>query len=210
MSRLLRGALLLLLLWPTTGRAQYFFLDVNGDGHNDRADALNPDVRTIDVWCVTDRNADGTPAVCPTAAGDEQHFFSILSYEFVLKAWGPGAVRFGPWVPSPDMAAFQNDLGSKVKGNECHIAFGGVYTLDPGTYRLGTLAVTVTGSPRLSFVTTGPSRGVWLTSFGSDCPGRDFDDTIKLGSDFVDAAGTAPPPAGSGPSVWGTVQRLYR
>ena len=199
--------LLTALASPARAPAQSVFLDVNGDGRCDATDVLLPSITSVDIWFVTDRDAAGTVVTCGPETG---HPMSFFSYQVVLHAWGDGSVTYGAWIPELAVP-FRLDLGTKFSGSDCYIAYGGMETCDPGRYKVGTLRVTVTGHPRLSFLTrTAALRGA-STSFGSECPGVDWDDTIKLGSDFTDAAGTAAliRPADPG-SAWTIIQQLYR
>ena len=76
----------------------------------------------------------------------------------------------------------------------------------------------MTGTPLLGFLASTTLSGTYLTAFGSDCPGLDFDNTMKLGpnpagavgpGDFTSACGTAAPtPAKI--TTWGAIKNLYR
>jgi hypothetical protein len=210
MSRLPLLLLLVLLGWPAACRAQQVYLDVNRDGRCDADDVLGPEVGSVDVWFVTDRDADGTPDSCE-AEGEYPYTLSIFSYMVLLHAWGDGTLQYGPWIPGPSVAGFQIDAGCKTKGADCIIAYAGVNPLEPGRYKVGTLQVSVTGHPRLSFLAATPLDPELATSFGSECPGVDLDSTIKLGQDFLDACGTAAPmPSADAGTAWAAIQKLYR
>ena len=210
MKRIPRCSLLVLaalaaLFTTHPASAQMMYLDVNHDGVCDARDALTPATTSVDVYLVADRNADGSSSVCV----QESESFAVFSYEFILRAWGDGSVAYGTWVPGAAVAEFTVDLGTRVAGSDYHTGRGGMNPLPPGRYLLGTLEITVTGRPRLSFVSsTGMSRD-YITAFGSPCPGSDFDDTLKLGSDFLDACGTAPPEARPA-SAWDAIRRIYQ
>ena len=96
---LLIAAIVAALAAGAPARAQYIFLDVNGDGVNSQtegalaADELGPSVTSVDVYYVTDKNRDGSDAVCATSTDP----FSMISYEFTLHASGEGAVTYGAW-----------------------------------------------------------------------------------------------------------------
>ncbi|HEV8129391.1 MAG TPA: hypothetical protein VGQ14_07020, partial [Candidatus Eisenbacteria bacterium] len=84
---------LLVVLAAVPAGAQYLFLDTNGDGVHDSNDALAPSGPTnIDIWYVTDKNRDGTPAICDVDAGVG---LTINSYTVVLHSVG-GDVQWGP------------------------------------------------------------------------------------------------------------------
>jgi hypothetical protein len=59
-----------------------------------------------------------------------------------------------------------------------------------GKYRLGTLVLQIlSGSPRIDIAPASDLLGTLSTSFGSNCPGLDNDNTLKLGSDWQDCDG---------------------
>src|SRR5689334_11517908 len=75
-------AVLTALCWAPSARAQYMYLDSNGDGLHTAADALGSSgTTTVDVWLATDRNRDGTPATCADGSS-----YQIFTYEFCLTA----------------------------------------------------------------------------------------------------------------------------
>ena len=92
------------LLVGAPAHSQYVFLDVNGDGKNSTNpsdpgighDVLGASTTSVDVYFVTNKNADGSTAVC-TSSGDP---FSIISYEVTLLASGTGSVSYGTWTDS--------------------------------------------------------------------------------------------------------------
>jgi hypothetical protein len=202
---LLLVAVLSWLACPRPAFAQYMFLDTNHDGVCDDRDVLTSAVTSVDVYLDSDRNADGSR---PTCAQQEEPF-NILSYEFTLRAWGDGTVSYGAWIQGPAFASFTVAGGENRVGADFHTGFGSMDALPPGRYRLGTLEITVTGTPRLSLVPVSARNKEDLTAFGSACPGSDFDDTLKLGGDFTDACGTAPPAADAS-GTWTAIKKLYR
>lgn len=187
-------AALLMAAGAGTAQAQYLYLDADGDGVHTAADRLNAGTTTMDLWIRTNLNRDGSPATCSSAPGTS---LTINSYEFILKAAG-GTVS---WDSFDNLQAdFTTDLGTASDPTEIHTGFGGGTLLPPGTYKLGTLTVTIlSGSPSLQFATTSNLSGVFLTSFGSQCPGAEFDNTLRLGTDWFDADGAAAPGVGSVP-----------
>ena len=83
----------------------------------------------------------------------------------------------------------------------------------PGRYKVGTLSVTVTGQPVISWLPLGGSslNASAESAFGTQCEGHDFDNTYKLGSDFAlaNAYGTeAPTPVVS--KTWGAIKEMYK
>ncbi|HEX5030781.1 MAG TPA: FG-GAP-like repeat-containing protein [Candidatus Eisenbacteria bacterium] len=172
-------------LAPATVHAQYMYLDTNGDGQSNEADVVSPTGTTVvDVWLRTDRNRAGAAALCPT----EDRPMTIVSYEFILRANG-GSVS---WGAITDRMAFSVNLGTTTLGSDAHVGFGGGTFLPPGTYRLATVALSrSSGSPALAIVSTTPISGAYGTNFGSSCSGNDFDNTLKLGSDWFDVDGAS-------------------
>jgi hypothetical protein len=202
-------AAVLLLSAAPPARAQFLYLDVNGDGLSDSGDVLNSAVTSVDVYLDTSHTRDGklvTCAVNEDAAHPEA--LTISSYTFIL-GWSPGvggSLTYGVWT---DNVGFAIAAGGAQGERDFWIARAAPHYLAPGKYRLGTLAVTVKGTPILQLLASTPIDATALTSFGSACLGQDFDNTIKLGSDFTDARGTSP--ADDGPrTTWRTIEALYR
>lgn len=183
------------------------FMDVNGDGRGDASDVLGPEVSSVDIYLDTAHDASGAEAVCKNGVEGE-NVLTICSYTFILE-WDPagsGSITYGPW---SDNMGFTVPAGGMESGRMFWVARAAPYFLAPGRYMLGSLRVKVTGTPVLRFLSSTPLDNTAMTSFGAQCGGRDYDNTMKLGSDFLDARGThredeAPR------TVWGTLKRLYR
>jgi hypothetical protein len=194
--------------------SQHVFLDVDGDGLSSSNgqggnDALTAASTSVDVYFVTDANGDGSAAVCATSADP----FTIISYEFTILTSGTGSVAYGTWT---DTMGFTVKLtpptctgGYCSSGPAAWVAQGGAVAAAPGKYKVGTLAITVTGTPRIDVLPGYDALSpVSLTAFGSNCLGVDFDNTLKLGSDFMDAYGTdSTTPVV--PTTWGKIKELY-
>ena len=158
---------------PATG--QYIYLDANGDGRNNSADMLQPGVATdIDVWIVTDRNRDGTSA---RAVGDVP--LSMFSYEFVLHADG-GEVEWGDYVNAePSMFV---PFRRRQDTHDLYVGYGGFERLKPGKHRVGRVQVVIrSGAPQISIASESPLEPSLGTSFGSENPGLDADNSIRFG-----------------------------
>ncbi len=212
--RLLVAVLAALLTTPLAARpsaAQFMYLDVNHDGVCDARDVLGPEVASVDVYLVTDRNADGSTPVCGQEIEESEKAvpYEFFSYEFILRAWGEGTVTYGTWTPGPAVCDFTVDFGTRSDATDYHTGRGTMNAIPAGRYLLGTLGVTVTGHPQLSLVSSSPLGKDLLTAFGAACPGSDFDSTLKLGHDFTDACGTAPPTQGPS-TTWASILKLYR
>jgi hypothetical protein len=210
--------------WPAQG--QYVYLDVNGDGLNfDReamlgnsvlADNLHSGITAVDVYFVTDKMADGSDATCTSAEP-----FTIGSYEAVLRYTGSGTVTFNSWSDNlgfsvPIITA--GDGTFATAGTDTWFGRGGNPPgLPPGTYRVGTISVTVTGHPLIMFGMNSTLSGNAQTAFGSQCDGALFDSTIRLGpeselgitADFAESFGTSlTTPVVS--TTWGKIKTQYR
>lgn len=211
--KLENGLLVLAALWALGGAlggvpaasAQYLYLDVDGDGKCTSYDVLDATVRSVDVWIDTDHDALGNPSPCPT--GEKSN---IYSYSFILR-WSRlgsnGSLGYGAWT---DNMGFPVEAGGRAGGNDMWLARASATPLPPGKYKLGTLDVTVTGAVSLTLLARDDALDpTSLTSFGSVCPGKDFDDTIKLGSDFIDACSTSTSSAVAR-TDWSRTKATYR
>lgn len=194
--------------------AQYMWLDASSPkdglcGTSNNGDVLSPSTTSVDVWLSTNLNKNGTTPVCTAEPGDP---FTINSYTFILSA-PTGGVTYGAWT---DNMGFTIAAGGAQAGNDFWVAKASATILPPGTYKLGSLAVTVTGSPSLQILSSTSIDAVAQTSFGSACIGQDFNNTLRYGSnqdgvppgDWNDICGTA-----SGIPVtettWGKIKAIY-
>ncbi|HKW51161.1 MAG TPA: hypothetical protein VJQ53_05440, partial [Candidatus Eisenbacteria bacterium] len=163
----------------------------------------------IDVYFVTDKNPDGTAATCATG-----ETFQINSYEFILKNsdFAGGFVTFGAWTDNMGYANGGVLCGDNIVCQGGDEIWVGKYkfTYDPpGTYKVGSLAVTVTRIPKLDFMQTSTLHPLAGTSFGSSCSGSQGDHTIRLGPDITYAYGTE----GRVPvtnTTWGKIKKAYQ
>ena len=191
--------------------AQFVFFDVNGDGTCTSSDVLTSANTSVDVWFDTEHDSLGNTVTCPTGEA-----LSIFSYEFIAHASGTGTVTYGALTNLK--AAMTVNLGLGSNSTDYHNGFGGTTIMTPGKYKVATLAITVTGTPKLSLAPSTSLNGTYLTAFGSECPGLDFDGTMKLGPDPGGAAGpgdftnhcdtSLPTPVSR--TTWGVIKRMYR
>lgn len=193
--------------------SQYYFLDVNGDGQNSKTNPLLPDdvlnstKTSMDVYVITDKNRDGSTAVCSSAEP-----FTINQYEFVLHTSGSGNVNFNTWTDNMGFTIGLTLCGDGTictGGGDAWIARGSGTQLAPGKYKLGTVGIGVTGTPVVDIVTTSSLNANAQTDFGSNCDGLNFDSLIRLGLDFTDADGTEPTTPVQ-PTTWGKIKKLYQ
>ncbi|HET9950841.1 MAG TPA: FG-GAP-like repeat-containing protein [Candidatus Eisenbacteria bacterium] len=175
------------MLLATPAKTQYLYLDSNGDGVHTAADVLHSTgTNFVEVWIRTDMNRDGSTAKCD--APDEQNVpMTINSYVYVLRAVGGTVAYSTPINRRPEMS--WHYIPTEPNETELAEACFGSTINPPGLYHLSSLTITVlSGTPSIAFVAT-PYLLAWPTSFGTQCSGIDFDNTYKLGSDFMDADG---------------------
>lgn len=197
--RLVALGALLSLPFVAPASAQYLYMDTNGDGVYSSADVLNPNgtATTVDVWLNTNHNRDGSLATCDTGDGDLGTWNS-----YAVNMHTPaGTVAYTNFVnQQPDftilcvLSPSVDFLSNATEMTSCR-ATGSPTAA--GLKKLFTVTVTgVTGAPSLQFMALG-TLGANATSFGTPCSGHDFDNTYKLGSDFLDSDGAGPAPGGN-------------
>ena len=188
--------------------AQYMFIDVNGDGQCNSADVLNSSVHSIDIWLKTNVNGNGSTATCPSG-----NALTINSYTFVLSS-GSGGVAYGAWTDNMGFSIAAG--GPSSNSTDYFIGRASATIQPPGTYKLGSMAVTVTGTPTLSIAKHSSVDPTSQTSFGSACEGHDFNNTMRYGEDqdqippgdWTDVCGTASATPVS-ETTWGQIKKNY-
>lgn len=198
---LLLVAVVALVAFAAPAHSQYMYLDTNNDGICDSNDVLSPASTSVDVWVDTDSNADTSPVTCQQSAAN----LTINSYEVFVRS--TGAVTLGAW---SDNMSFATIFGDFTAGADAYHGRGSGTALAPGLYKLGSLAISgVAAGATLSIVSGSSVNPAGNTSFGSLCEGGDFDNTMKLASDWNDVCGTASPtPVTS--TTWGQIKNIYR
>jgi hypothetical protein len=206
---------------------QYVYLDVNGDGlsferensvgNQVPVDVLNSSVTTIDVWFVTNQKADGSAVECPQ--GSELDL-SLKGYQAILRSAGSGTVTFHGWTDALDFGIGSITAGDGTFATADTDAWFGRYGgptdwLSSGAHKVGTVSVTVTGSPSVIFGTSSAISGNAQTNFDSQCQGVLFDGVIRLGPegntdyDFYESFGALEgSPVES--TTWGKIKERYR
>jgi hypothetical protein len=181
------------------------FLDANGDGLYDaNTDKLNPNgtPTTVDVYVITDKNRDGSTAVCDA---DGTSPLNLNSYVINLLAAG-GTVTYSNFINQMGAGFGINflEINTGDGGYKNGYANGSTSVL-AGKYKIATVTITgSTGAPSINIVDQIPASSDY-TSFGTGqggCFGHDFDNTYKLtgpmgGSDWTDADGLGPAPGGN-------------
>ncbi len=189
--------------------SQSIYLDVDGNGVCNSSDVLSSSVTAVDVWLDTDHNAAGTQTPCSDGTNPND----IGSYDLIWHASGTGSVAYNSYTNnSAVLVGFTALAPFTVAGADAGAGFTGPTYLGPGLFKLGTLSVTVTGTPVLSFLmdnVSAPGIPSPVTGFGSHCSGTTYPNTISLGIDFNDACGTASPTP-SESTTWGKIKQLYR
>ena len=176
--------LLVLAAIATPVRAQYLFLDADGDGSHTSADVIRPaGTTTLDIYLRTNSSRDGTTASCATGDGP----LTLRGYEFVLHATN-GTLAWGDF--TNHIATMTLTEGPASSVSDYHHGYSGGGALPPGTHRLGTLEVSVaSGTPEIEVaISTGLAEN-FVTAFHSACTGLDGDNVLKLGRDWHDADG---------------------
>ena len=225
----------LLLVWTLAvmvvavpAQGQYIYLDVNGDGLNfDReaaignivqTDMLNAAMTAIDVWFVTNQIAEGSPAGC---AADPSKSMTLQAYTVVLRTIGTGIVIYNGWADNLgfDSPYISGGDGTFVAAGQDAWFGRGTSTqgLPPGAWKLGTVSVTVTGTPVVLFGRASTISGEAQTAFMSACDGALSDNWIRFGAapdigttaDFSESFGTGHFDAVV-QTTWGKIKDRYR
>src|SRR5439155_7286785 len=180
-------AVIVMVTAQNPAKAQYLYVDSNGDGLSTASDRLNATGPTrVSIWLRTDTNKDGSKAVYARSPSQP---LTMFSYEFILHAAG-GTVKWGAYTNL--IATMGDGFGEFSNATDFYTGHGGLTPLPPGKHQLGTLTVTAaSGDPRLSFASTTSIRPDLHTSFGSLCIGKDGDHTLKY-TDDPSQVGVAP------------------
>jgi hypothetical protein len=185
--------------------SQYIFFDVNGDTTCTSADALTSLTTSVDVWLDTNRNAAGTVTPCSDGVNINDFFL----YDILVHSEGSGSLQYDGYTNK--VPAFSMHDAFTVSGPDAGVGYNGPNYLAPGLYKLGTFAVTITGTPVLSFLYSNVGTGIPspATGFASHCTATVHPYYVTLGIDFTDNCGTASPtPTES--TTWGKIKQLYR
>lgn len=193
--RLLALSAFALLALAGPVRAQYMWLDSNGDGINDAADCLN-DIgipTTVDVYIDTAHNKDGSAAICDNGPGT----MYIYNYNFCVKLTN-GTAAFGGYLNLLKSATISH--GADSSSTAYAHGWGSPTLNPPGIYQLARFTVTLLSNTAPGAVLNivgdnGVSTlSCYPTMFGSDCYGLDYDNEYKLGPNSygsTDWTGTA-------------------
>ena len=200
---LLLVAVVALVAFAAPAHSQYMYLDVNGDGVNTAADILTPSSTQVDVYVDTNNNKDGSPVTCAQSANN----LTMNSYEVILRA--TGSITYGTWT---DLMSFATILGDAQAGGDFYAGRGSGTILQPlaNPFHVGFVTVSgVSAGTTLAIVSSTSASSFAETAFGSACEGNDFDNTMKLGSDWFDVSGTySSTPTTS--TTWGHIKDLYK
>ena len=190
--------------------SQYIFMDLNGDTVCDTNDLMTDATTSIDVYIDTNHNAAGGSVTCASSPSTP---IDMFGYDIIVSGSSAGTVSYGSWTNAMTFGGTWTVIDAfRQSGNDASVGFiaPGAATA-PGKYKIGSFAVTVSGSPVMSFLTTNASLGggAPITGFGGSCSGANFAFTLVLGDDFTDQCGTS---AGTpvNPTTWGAIKNLYR
>ena len=189
--------LLAALLYPVPSRAQYMYLDTNGDGVHTDADVLSPTGLThVAVWLDTHHDRNGSLQSCNSHT-DAPHSWNgstpdpgldVFSYDIFLTATHGTIV----WGEFEDRLAFGklpngDDVATDTQIHITRFADLG-HEKPAGLYKLGTMTVSVAaGTPSIFF---GLMGGGDFTCFGTHCSATDeFPNSYVYGTDWFDADG---------------------
>jgi hypothetical protein len=188
-------------------QAQYLFLDTNRDGECSSSDFLylaTPD--TVDVWIDTSKNQDGSPASCGTG-----ETLTISSYEVILQS--DAGTTLTSWLNSrPEFPIEEHKTLQPGVAWVGYTSSGGTTHLAPGKYLLGRGAYQRTGAgtcPYIMFAAQNPAVPSAETKFYSQCLGNQFDNFIRLGTDFTGTCGAFLICDATESTTWGHIKQIY-
>ena len=212
---LLALAAVIVLAIGAPASAQYMYIDVNGDGLNTTADVLSPSVTSVDIWLATNKSLSDpsnldSPLIDQTCKTDASSM-TINSYQIIFTA-PAGGITYGAWT---DNMGFTIVVGDAQGGNDNIVGRASAVSQPPGTYKLGSMAISVVGNPVLTFAGTTSLSGQVFTCFGSQCGGINFDNTLKYNdpptADLGDWTSIGPTrstiPVTE--TTWGKIKTLY-
>ncbi len=190
--------------------SQNIFMDVNGTGTCTSDDALTSSITAVDVWLDSNHNKVGLEAFCKDINGNlTGQPLDVGGFDIIVHAGGSGSVVFNSFDSQP--AGFTVVSAFTTAGPDMSVGYTGTGYISPGLVKLGTIHVTVTGTPQLSFLTAPPSPSFpsTATGFASHCDASINPNFVTLGTDFLDSCGTSSPtPTES--TTWGRIKQLYR
>jgi len=191
-------ALMVALFVTAPARAQYMYLDTNGDGVHTDADVVNPSGPThIDVWLDTNHDRDGSLQSCNSHTGAPVNYdgpppdpgLDIFSYDIYLVVTH-GTVIWGEFEDKMGFDPLPNDDLNTRNATAIHIArasnLGG--EKPAGRYKLGSMTVSCSaGTPSIFF---SPMVNWDFSCFGTHCSStEEFPHSYVYGVDWFDADG---------------------
>lgn len=189
--------------------SQYIFMDVDANGVCNTDDVLSDTVTSVDIYLDTNHNAVGGVITC----GDGVSALDMFGYSVILHGSGAGSVSYTGWTNNMTYGGTWAPLEAyRVSGSDASLSYIAPAGAAPaGLYKIGSIGVSVSGTPTLSFLLDNSTLGggTPITGFGSDCSGSSAAFTQVLGIDFTDACGTSSGTDAS-PTTWGTIKNLYR
>ena len=168
-------------------RAQYMYLDTNGDGIHTSADGILPPgtPTTIAVYLDTTHDKNGSLQSCNSHTGapaTPNAPLDLTGYSIILHAV-TGAVSWGTWIDDLGYSALGTDLSN---GSDLCIARTGA-TKSPGLWKLGHIQIGTMPTVELMRIDTGTVLDVNAqTLFGTTCEGSESPNAYVLGLDWFD------------------------
>lgn len=201
--------------------SQTLYMDTNGDGLNSLLEKANgnnsaPDdvlgagTTSVDFYFDTNHNPDGSVLLCPQAP---EQPYDMFSYEATVRASGSGSVTFNGWTDAmgwPIGIITIGDLTFATAGQDAWFGRGNAAAVAPGKYKVGTLSIAVTGTPKLDFVCSSSIDFSAQTAFGGHCYSPLFDNTNRLCEQYPQSnafGSEAPVPVV--PTTWGKIKTMY-
>jgi hypothetical protein len=201
--------------------SQTLYMDTNGDGLNSLLehqngnmsapdDVLGPGTTSVDFYFDPNHNPDGSVVICPQAP---EQPYDMFSYEATVHASGSGSVTFNGWTDLMNWAIGIITIGDHTFATAGQDAWFGRATTTGavlGRQKVGTLSITVSGTPKLDYLCASTIDFSAQTAFGGHCYGPQFDNTNRLCEQYPqsNAYGTeAPVPVV--PTTWGKIKTMY-
>lgn len=215
---LLLAASITLSLHPAPLRAQYIYVDVDGDSVCTANDVLPAGNDTVWVWLDTNHDAAGSEVSCPTGESLTMsgYVVTLLLGSFAQGAHVSDPVNVGTWVNK--MPAFTIDAGQisyYAAGQWVRVGYRSTEPpvhVPPGRYLLGGLPIEVPNAEcNVARVLSGAEVGSpERTGFTSRCAGNDGDFKMSLGVDFEDTCDVVMGCLGVETTTWGSIKSRYR
>ncbi len=207
-ASLLLFGLFVALAAQSRAYGQYIYIDASGDGLCGVDEFIVSSQSSIDVWLDSNHNYDGSQATCSDGVSP----LDVVSFDIILHVAGSGTATFNSFDGTPE--GFTVLHAFTTEGSNMSVGYVGTSYIGPGLIKLGTIHITATGNPAVSFLTSPPSLSFPspATGFGSHCAGANGANFMALGVDFFDSCGTVSVSHYDSveSTTWGKVKQIYR